>query len=64
MPRPELQQSENGTVSPATWESSPWTPEDRVAEEPLRLGAREEPLRLTDEHVVDAPLDGDSIVRA
>jgi len=37
-------------------------PEDRVIEEP-RL-PREEPLRLADDHVVDAALDSESIRRA
>ena len=63
MPRPVLQQPESGAVAPSNWESSPWNAQERVVEEPLRLGAREQPLQLSDEHVVEAALDGDSIRR-
>ena len=62
MPSRDLQQSD-AAPSPATWESTPWIPEDRVVEEPLRLGAREPVMQLTDENVVDADLDGDAIRR-
>ncbi len=62
MPRPDLQQPESA-VTPQTWESSPWNAEDRVVEEPMRLGAREQPLRLDEDHVIDAPLESESIRR-
>jgi hypothetical protein len=64
MPRPQIQQPESGSRTPSNWESTPWSPEDRVVDEPLRLSAREEPMRLDDDHVIDLPLDGDSIRRA
>ncbi|HUJ25243.1 MAG TPA: hypothetical protein VLW85_04440 [Myxococcales bacterium] len=63
MPRPQVEQPTSASPSPANWESSPWLPEDRAVEEPFRLGAREEPLRLSDEHVVEAALDSESIRR-
>jgi hypothetical protein len=62
MPRPAFQQPESGAPTPPAWESLPWTPEDRVVEEPR--SEREQPLRLSDDHVLDAALDSDSIRRA
>jgi hypothetical protein len=61
MPRPDFQQSESGAAAPPAWESSPWVPEDRTIEEPR--SAREEPLRLSEEHVIDSVLDSESIRR-
>lgn len=64
MPRPDFQpQSESG-LTPATWESTPWSPDDRVVEEPMKLGPRDEPLMLAaTDHVIDASLESDSIRR-
>jgi hypothetical protein len=50
---------ENAHVS---FEQSPWTAKELHLEEPRRHSG--EPLRLSEEHVVDALLDGDSIRRA
>ena len=58
MAQPDLQQP-CFEIPPLFWESSPWVPEDRAIEEPRRL--REAPLRLSDEHLVEASLAGDSI---
>jgi hypothetical protein len=52
---------ESGAVSPPAWEASPWVPEDRTVEEPR--SPREEPLRLSEEHVIDSVLASESIVR-
>ena len=62
MPRPDFQQTDSGTRTPPSWESSPWMPEDRVVEEPRR--PREEPLRLSSEHLLESTLESESIRRA
>lgn len=62
MPRPHLQQPESGTIAPPSWESAPWVPEDRTVEEPHR--PPEPPLRLSSEHVLEAPIESESIRRA
>ena len=58
MAQPDLQQP-GSEIAPPSWESAPWVPEDRAIEEPRR--PREAPLRLSDEHLVEASLAGDSI---
>jgi hypothetical protein len=46
-------------IAPPAWESTPWIPEERTIDEP-RL-TLERPLRLSDEHIIEASLAGDSI---
>jgi hypothetical protein len=60
MPDLDLVPSEQKPTS--AWEQAPWRATERVVEELARPA--EPPLQLTDEGVVDAPLDGDSIVKA
>jgi hypothetical protein len=58
MSLPNLQKL-GSRIAPPAWESTPWVPEDRIVEEPRRT--LERPLRLSEEHVVEASLAGDSI---
>jgi hypothetical protein len=61
MAQPNLQKPGPRTAPPA-WEATPWIPQERTVEEP-QISA-EPALQLSDEHVVDVPLAGDSIVAA
>jgi hypothetical protein len=61
--RPSPVESQGDTLRSNTFECTPWLAQERVLEEPRQRSA--EPLELAiNEHVVDAPLDGEAIVRA
>ena len=62
MPQRQLKQPPVEEVRSPSWESTPWLAQERVVEEPPR--AAEPPLHLSDEHVVEASLAGDSILLA
>jgi hypothetical protein len=62
MTQREQQPQQNEQASNVRFERSAWIAVQREVE-PQPVSA-EAPLRLTDEHVIDARLDGDSIVRA
>ncbi len=55
MPQREPEQRQPEQPTPPSWESAPWTPEERSAAQPEE--ERPAPLRLADqnEHVVDLP---------
>ena len=55
------QKQSNEESAPVHFEKSPWTAKELHLEEPRRWAG--EPLRLSEEHVVDVLLDGDSIRR-
>jgi len=60
--RPAPAESQGDSLHSTGFECTPWLAQERILEEP-RSGA-EEPLQLAlDEHVVDAPLDGEAIRR-
>ena len=61
MSQPNVQKP-GSPIAPPAWESTPWIPRELIVEEPRQ--SPEPPLRLSDEHLVDAPLSGDSIVPA
>jgi len=68
--QPSMKQARADTVEPRrdearsiAFECVPWITQERVLDEPRARS--EDPLRLElDEHVVDAALDGDAILRA
>ena len=56
-------ESQDETIRSTSFECTPWLAQERVLEEPRKRP--EDPLELAiNEHVVDAPLDGEAIVRA
>ncbi len=59
MPQRQLKQPPVEEVHSPSWESTPWAAQERIVEEPPR--AAQPPLRLSDEHVVEPSLAGDSI---
>ncbi|HZX93111.1 MAG TPA: hypothetical protein VFE90_01235 [Myxococcales bacterium] len=61
MPQNQTQPLPDDVRSPS-WESVPWVAQERSVEEPQR--APEPPLGLSDEHVIDAPLESAAILRA
>jgi len=61
--RPSPVESQGDTLRSAAFECTPWLAQERVLEEPRKRP--EEPMELAvNEHLVDAPLDGEAIVRA
>ena len=58
MPQRQVEQQPEAVRSPS-WESVPWTAPERIVEEPRRRA--EPPLQLSDEHVIEVSLAGDSI---
>ncbi|HEX4384701.1 MAG TPA: hypothetical protein VH083_17195 [Myxococcales bacterium] len=55
------QKQTNEENAPVRFEQSPWMAKELHLEEPRRYSG--DPLQLSEEHVVDALLDGDSIRR-
>ena len=60
MPQNQTQPLPDDVRSPS-WESVPWVAQERSVEEPQR--APEPPLCLSDEHVIDVPLESAAILR-
>jgi hypothetical protein len=62
MPQRDLQKQPNEQKTGTAGEQQPWLSKSLEIEDNGRDAGQ--PLNLSDEHVIDVPLDGDSIVRA